>query len=59
MAIIGKLTEAEVRDVHFAEAQQIDFETFVQEYFTHRALEVEASIPALKVIFSETKELLL
>ena len=54
MAIIGKLTEAEVREMHFAEAEQVDFETFVQAYFTHRAMEVEASLPALKVIFSET-----
>lgn len=54
MAIIGKLTEAEVREMHFAEAEEVDFDTFIEEYFVHRAKEIEAGIPALKVIFSET-----
>ena len=54
MGIIAKLTEAEVREIHFGEAEQIDFDTFVEEYFTHRAMEVEAGLAALRVIFSET-----
>ncbi|MFK7800660.1 MAG: TetR/AcrR family transcriptional regulator [Anaerolineae bacterium] len=54
MAIVGKLTEAEVREVHFGEAEQIDFDTFIEEYFTHRAMEVEAGLAGMRVIFSET-----
>lgn len=54
MAIISQITEAEVREVHFGEAEQIDFDTFISEYFTHRAMEVEAGLAALRVIFSET-----
>lgn len=54
MAIVEQLTEAEVREVHFGEAEQLDFDTFVEEYFTHRAMEVEAGIAVMRVIFSET-----
>lgn len=54
MAIISQLTEAEVREVHFGEAEQIDFDTFISDYFTHRALEVEAGLTAMRVILSET-----
>lgn len=54
MGIIELITEAEVRDLHFAEAKKIDFEQFVEGYVVHRAAEVVAGLPALKVIFSET-----
>lgn len=54
MGIIERITEAEVRDLHFAEAQKIDFERFVTDYVAHRAAEVVAGMPALKVIMAET-----
>jgi len=54
MAIIAQITEAEVRDLHFAEARQMDFATFTQEYIAHRMAEVDEGFPMLKVIVAET-----
>ena len=54
MGIVARLTEAEVREVHFAEAEQIDLETFISEYFAHRANETAENIDAVRVVFSET-----
>lgn len=53
-AIVARITEAEVRDIHFAEAQQMDFSTFVKTYVQHRAQELEESIGILKAILPET-----
>jgi AcrR family transcriptional regulator len=54
MGIMAQFTEAEVRDIHFAEAEGVDFETFVREYIAQRMAEVSADFQALKVIMSET-----
>ncbi len=54
MAIIAQISEAEVRDIHFAEARQMNFNDFAQEYIAHRMAEVDAGYPMIKVIVAET-----
>lgn len=54
MGIMAKLTEIEVRDIHFAEAAEVNFDTFVREYIAHRMAEVDADFQTLKVVLSET-----
>jgi AcrR family transcriptional regulator len=54
MGIVARLTEAEMRDIHFAEAEKIDFETFVREYVAHRMAEISVNFQAFKVVLSET-----
>ena len=54
LAIIGRLTEAEVRDMQFAEAEQTDIEAFIASYFTDRAQEVEENLAPIRIVFAET-----
>lgn len=54
LAIISQVTEAEVRDLHFAEAQHMQLSRFTQEYVAHRMAEVEAGYPIMKVLIGET-----
>ncbi|MDJ0756894.1 MAG: helix-turn-helix domain-containing protein [Ardenticatenaceae bacterium] len=54
LAIIAQLTEAEAREMHFAEARQVDFTNFLQEYIAHRMNEIDENFRALKVVLSET-----
>ena len=53
LAIVGRLSAAEVRELHFAEAAQMDFEAFVTAYVAHRAQELAESFPVLKVVLPE------
>lgn len=53
-AIIAQLTEAETRELHFAEARQIDFADFARDYVAHRMTELGEGYPILKVVLSET-----
>ncbi|MEM7128631.1 MAG: TetR/AcrR family transcriptional regulator [Chloroflexota bacterium] len=53
MGIIAMITEAEERELHFAEAAQISFEEFVTTYVAHRMEEVEMGLPVLKAILPE------
>lgn len=54
LAIIAQISEAEVRDIHFAEARQMDFSDFAQAYVAHRMAEVDEGFPMIKVIVAET-----
>ncbi|MEZ4664588.1 MAG: TetR/AcrR family transcriptional regulator [Caldilineaceae bacterium] len=54
LAIISQVTEAEVRDLHFAEAQQMTLAAFAHEYMAHRMAEVDAGYPIMKVLIGET-----
>ncbi len=54
MAIVARVTEAEVREMHFTEAKQLDFRQFLAEYVRHRMTEVDTDFAALKVITAET-----
>ena len=54
LGIIEMLTEAEVREMHFDEAKQIDFQEFITGYIAHRMDEVDAGFPVLKAILPET-----
>lgn len=54
LGIVSRLTEAESRELHFAEAQQIGFAEFVNHYVTHRMNEVDAGYQVLKAIMPET-----
>lgn len=53
-AIIAQLTEAETRELHFAEARQISFADFTRDYVAHRMTELGEGYPILKVVLSET-----
>ncbi|MEM7113013.1 MAG: TetR/AcrR family transcriptional regulator [Chloroflexota bacterium] len=53
LAIMGRLSEAEVRELDFAEAQKIPFAQFVQGYIAHRAQEVGAAHQILKAVMPE------
>ncbi|HRW09652.1 MAG TPA: TetR/AcrR family transcriptional regulator [Caldilineaceae bacterium] len=54
MAIIAQITEAETRELHFAEAQGMNFADFTQEYVAHRMTEINEGYPVLKVLITET-----
>ncbi len=54
MAIIGQITEAENRDLHFAAARQQEFASFTKEYLQHRLAEVAEGYDLLKVLLTET-----
>ncbi|MCB9151683.1 MAG: TetR/AcrR family transcriptional regulator [Caldilineaceae bacterium] len=54
LAIIRQVTEVEVRDLHFAEAQQMKLSDFVHEYVAHRMAEVDEGYPIMKVLIGET-----
>lgn len=54
LAIIGEITEAETREMHFAEGAQVDFATFAQEYVQHRMAELEHGYPVMKLLMAET-----
>ncbi len=54
LGIIARLTEAEQREIHFAEAEQIDFQQFITEYVAHRMDEVDLGYSILKAILPET-----
>ncbi len=53
-AIIAHITEAETRELHFAEAEQVSFADFMHEYVAHRLTELNESYPVLKVVLTET-----
>lgn len=53
MGIIALITEAEERELHFADAEEITFEKFVTSYVAHRMNEVEMGLPILKAIMPE------
>ena len=53
-AIVERLTEAELRELHFGEAQQIPYDTFVEAYIAHRMNEVAEQFDAMKIVFAET-----
>lgn len=54
LGIVERITEAESREMHFADAQQIDFATFVTHYVGHRMAEVDGGYEVLKAIIPET-----
>ncbi|MEZ4863166.1 MAG: TetR/AcrR family transcriptional regulator [Caldilineaceae bacterium] len=54
MGIIARISESELRELHFADAKQVDFINFAHEYIAHRMAEVEAGYPMLKLILTET-----
>lgn len=54
LAIIAQITEAETREIHFAEAEKIEFGRFVHDYIAHRMAEIHEGYPVLKVLISET-----
>ena len=54
LGIVERMTEAEVRDLHFDEALNIEFDQFVQFYLAHRMTEVEQQFQAMQVIIPET-----
>lgn len=54
LGIVERLTEAETRELHFAEAQDVGFEEFVTHYVAHRMSEVDAGYQVLKAILPET-----
>ncbi|MEZ4706021.1 MAG: helix-turn-helix domain-containing protein [Caldilineaceae bacterium] len=54
LAIISQVTAAEMRDLHFAEAQQMTLADFVREYTAHRMVEVDAGYSIMKVLIGET-----
>jgi len=54
LGIVERITEAESREMHFAEAEKIGFEEFVNHYVIHRMKEVDAGFQVLKAILPET-----
>lgn len=54
MAIMERLSEAEMREIDFAEAQKVDFEQFVTGYVAHRMEEVAVAHNILKIVVPET-----
>lgn len=52
--IMKRLSEAEVREVQFAEAQQMDIETFITSYVAHRMQDIEDNYRSLKIVIQET-----
>ncbi len=54
MAIIGQITEAETRELHFAAAEGTNFADFTHEYVAHRMAELGEGYPVLKVLITET-----
>ena len=54
MAIMGMLSEAEMREIDFAEAQKVEFDQFVSSYVAHRMEELAAGHNILKVVMPET-----
>lgn len=53
-AIVNRLSEAEMRELDFAEAAKMNFADFVTGYVEHRMAEVGAAHDILKVVMSET-----
>lgn len=53
-AIVARMTEAERRDIDFAQAENADFVTFMRSYMPQRIAEIEQELPALKVVLAET-----
>ncbi|MCB0185770.1 MAG: TetR/AcrR family transcriptional regulator [Caldilineaceae bacterium] len=53
-AIIAQITEAETREIHFAEAQGMNFAEFINAYVAHRMGEIADGYPVLKVLITET-----
>ena len=53
LAVVGLITEAEVRELHFAQAREMDFSTFVSEYVSHRMAEVDESFLVTKALMLE------
>ena len=53
LAIMARLSEAEVREIDFAEARKIDFTDFVQGYGAHRMQEVAAAHQIMKAVMPE------
>lgn len=53
MAIMARLTEAEVREIDFAEARKIEFAHFVQGYIAHRVQEVAEAHQIMKAVMPE------
>ncbi|GAB4582085.1 MAG: hypothetical protein Fur0022_48380 [Anaerolineales bacterium] len=52
-AILEQLSEAEIREVHFAEAESLLPEVFLSEYVTHRMQEIDESFAVYKAIAPE------
>ena len=54
LGIVARITEAEERELHFAEAEQTSYEEFVNDYVIHRMTEVDMGFQVLKAILPET-----
>ncbi|MBE2222185.1 MAG: TetR/AcrR family transcriptional regulator [Anaerolineae bacterium] len=52
-AIIARLSEGEAEDVNAAEAEQVDFETFISTFVSNRMAEMDSSFQTLKVVLPE------
>jgi AcrR family transcriptional regulator len=53
LGIMSRLTEAEVRDIHFAEAGEMEFSQFTPNYVAHRMREVDDNFQIFKAILPE------
>ena len=53
-AIVARMTQQERRDLDFAQAAEMDFASFLGTYIPQRFQEMEAEMPALKVVMAET-----
>lgn len=54
MGIIERLSEAESREMSFAQAEHVDFQTFMSTFVSHRMAEMNSNFQTFKVILPET-----
>ncbi len=53
LGLVSLITEAEVRELHFAQAREMDFAAFVNEYVSHRMAEVGEGFLVTKALLLE------
>jgi AcrR family transcriptional regulator len=53
-ALVERLTAAEFRELHFAEAEQLDPLAFINTYVQARMTEIDQQFETLKVVMAET-----
>ena len=53
-ALVERLTEAEIREIHFADAERMDAQAFIRSYVQARMDDVDQQYEALKVVLAET-----
>ena len=52
--IVEQMTAAETRDMQFAEAQNVDLETFIRTSITQRMADIDVEFKTLRVVLMET-----